>query len=195
MQIVILKYQAGNLFSVRQALIRLGHQATISDDPEEIRQADKVIFPGVGQASAAMKSLRESGLDQLIPSLKQPVLGICLGMQLLLEESEEEDTPCLGIIPGAIRKFPVERDLKIPHMGWNRITNGEGPLFWGVDPQAWYYFVHSYYAGLLPETMAEAAYGIPFSAALQKDNFFGCQFHPEKSGPAGAQILKNFLAL
>lgn len=196
MRIVLLQYNSGNHRSVLFALERLGVQASISDDPETIRAADKVIFPGVGEASSAMKFLSERKLDAVLRDLQQPVLGICLGMQLLCAYSEEGDTPGIGIFPQRVKKISsTDAQLKIPQMGWNTIANLRSPLFAGLPEQSYVYFVHSYYAESGAYTIAETDYGLPYSAALQKNNFYACQFHPEKSGAAGEQILKNFLAL
>ena len=193
MNIAILKYNAGNIHSVRLALMRLGIEPVISDDPETLRKADKVIFPGVGEASTAMEYLQARNLDTLIKGLKQPVLGICLGLQLMCRHSEENDTPCLGIFDTKIRKFPPED--KVPHMGWNTILDLESPIFDKVDDDAYVYFVHSYYAELNEYEIAKTNYILPFASALQKNNFFAVQFHPEKSGKIGKQILKNFVEL
>lgn len=193
MKIVIIKYNAGNIQSVLYALERIGVNATVTDDETLIRKADKVIFPGVGEASTAMAYLRGRGLDQLIVDLKQPVLGICLGMQLLCRYSEENNTQCLGIFDTSIQKFTG--DLKIPQMGWNNIFDLKTDLFKNLQENAYVYFVHSYYAPLNDHTIATTDYMLPYSAALNKDNFYGVQFHPEKSADAGEQILKNFLAL
>jgi glutamine amidotransferase len=193
MNIVIIKYNAGNTRSVELALERLGYSAKITNQHEEILAADKVIFPGVGQANAAMQSLKENALDQLIPQLKQPVLGICLGMQLLCSDSEEGNTSCLNIIPDTVKRFVGTE--KIPHMGWNTIGQLKTKLFDEVVDNSYCYFVHGYYVPLSEYTIATCEYILPFSAAVQHQNFYGVQFHPEKSGEAGAQILKNFLAL
>lgn len=191
MELVIIKYNAGNVVSVANALMRLGVQAQLSDDPEQIRRADKVIFPGVGEASTAMEYLRMRGLDKMITGLRQPFLGICLGLQLMCDHSEENDTECLGIFSLRVKKFqPVQ---KVPHMGWNEIRNMKGPLFEGLDQSAFIYFVHSYYAEIGAETVAVSDYIQPFSAALNKDNFYAVQGHPEKSGRTGERILENFL--
>jgi imidazole glycerol-phosphate synthase subunit HisH len=191
MELVIIKYNAGNVVSVANALMRLGVQAQLSDDPEQIRRADKVIFPGVGEASTAMEYLRMRGLDKMIAGLRQPFLGICLGLQLMCDHSEENDTECLGIFSLRVKKFqPVQ---KVPHMGWNEIRNMKGPLFEGLDQSAFIYFVHSYYAEIGAETVAVSDYIQPFSAALNKDNFYAVQGHPEKSGRTGERILENFL--
>ena len=192
MNLVIIKYNAGNVLSVTHALRRLAVVPVVSDNAAEIIAADRVIFPGVGEAASAMAYLRERKLDQVIRALKQPVLGICLGLQLLCCRSEEGNTECLGVFPGEVRRFPPL--AKVPHMGWNNITELKGPLFSGLlDP--YLYFVHSYYADRDSYTTAVADYIEPFSAALQKDNFFAVQFHPEKSGAPGERILQNFLAL
>ncbi|WP_114785038.1 imidazole glycerol phosphate synthase subunit HisH [Botryobacter ruber] len=193
MNLVIVDYKAGNVQSVLFALERLGVQATISCDFETIKAADKVIFPGVGEASSAMAQLKARNLDKLLPTLEQPFFGVCLGMQLLCEHSEENDTETLGIIPEKVLRF--QTDLKVPHMGWNQLHHLQTPLFEGLQEQEYVYFVHSYYVPVGPHTIAQASYPEPFSAALQYKNFYAAQFHPEKSGPAGAQILKNFLAL
>ena len=193
MELVIIKYNAGNVVSVANALMRLGVRARLSDDPEQIRRADKVIFPGVGEASTAMEYLRMRGLDKLIAGLRQPFLGICLGLQLMCDHSEENDTECLGIFSLRVKKFkPVQ---KVPHMGWNIIRDIKGPLFEGVDHSAFIYFVHSYYAEIGAETVAVSDYIQPFSAALNKDNFYAVQGHPEKSGRTGERILENFLKI
>ncbi|QGW28985.1 imidazole glycerol phosphate synthase subunit HisH [Phnomibacter ginsenosidimutans] len=197
--VAIIKYNAGNIRSVLFALERLGVAATVTDDHELIRQSSHVIFPGVGAANSAMPYLQERGLDQLMLSLTQPFLGICLGMQLMCRHSEEGDTKCLGMFDIAVRKFPATDDdgqrIKTPHMGWNSLYNLQSPIMKGVDENAFMYFVHSYYAEISSHTIAACNYALPFSAALQKDNFFGVQFHTEKSAAAGEQILKNFLAL
>ena len=233
--IAIVKYNAGNVQSVQFALRRLGVEAVWTDDPDTLRRADKVIFPGVGEAASAMQYLRAQGLDEVLRKLEQPVLGICLGMQLFCRHSEENDTDCLGIFDTTVRKFsyqlsvssyqstvssqqlselqtpnpeppnlrtpnlqtpnpePRTPTLKVPHMGWNALEGLHGPLFEGLDAQSFVYFVHSFYAELCPQTTAIAEYGLPFSAALQQDNFYGVQFHPEKSGATGSRILHNFL--
>ncbi len=191
--IAILKYNAGNIASVRNALDRLGYASFMSDDPEEIRKADKVIFPGVGEASSAMKYLKETGLDKLIPDLKQPFLGICLGLQLMCRHSEEGDTGCLGLFDIEVKRFPAGEP--VPHMGWNNLKNLHGPLFEGISEEDDVYFVHSYYAKTSPFTSAMCEYILPFSAALQRDNFYALQFHVEKSGKVGERMLRNFLEM
>lgn len=191
MDIVIIKYNAGNTQSVLLALERLGYSARISHRHDVIRSADRVIFPGVGQARSAMDSLIENGLNHLIPQLSQPVLGICLGMQLLCSHSQEGDIPCLNIIPETVKLF--QGNLKIPHMGWNILHKMESKIFDHVKPQSYAYFVHSYFVPVNAYTIATSDYAIEFSAAVKKDNFYGVQFHPEKSGEVGQQILKNFL--
>ena len=194
MSIAIIKYNAGNVQSVQYALNRIGAEAIVTDDAGIISAADKVIFPGVGHAQAAMNYLRERELDKLIVSLKQPVLGVCLGLQLLCNHSEEGDTKCLGIFDTDVKLFP-SNGLKVPQMGWNNIYNYNSPLFDGLEKDAFVYFVHSYYAALCKETVVTTDYVLPYSTALQKDNFYAVQFHPEKSGTVGEQILKNFLNL
>jgi imidazole glycerol-phosphate synthase subunit HisH len=197
MKIIIIKYNAGNIESVNNALNRLGVNAEITADHEKIRKADKVIFPGVGEASTTMAYLRKEGLDTLIPSLKQPVLGICLGLQLMCSHSEEGDTTCLGIFDERVKRFiPApgnEFITKVPHMGWNAIMNLNSEIFNPDMEQQYVYFVHSYYASVGKHTAATCNYIIPFSAALHKDNFYATQFHPEKSGSIGSEILRNFL--
>jgi len=191
--IAIVKYNAGNTKSVENAIKRLGYDCIVTDDVQQLQQADKVIFPGVGEAASAMEYLKEKGLDQVIVNLKQPVLGICLGLQLLCKSSEESNTEGLGIFDVAVKKFPP-LDI-VPHMGWNNLSDSDTPLFNGVTTADNLYFVHSYYAKLSVNTIAQCDYILPFSAALQKDNFYAVQFHTEKSGTVGEQILKNFLAL
>jgi imidazole glycerol-phosphate synthase subunit HisH len=192
-QVAIVKYNAGNIWSMSCALKRLGVDYIVTDDPKELSSAQKVIFPGVGEASTAMRYLRERGLDEVLRDLKQPFLGVCLGLQLMCSHSEEHDTTCLGIFDEPVRRFPV--GLKVPHMGWNTLFELKSDLFTGITSESYVYFVHSYYAAAGPDSIALCDYMLPFSAALQKDNFFGVQFHPEKSGAIGEQILKNFLAL
>lgn len=191
--IAIIEYNAGNSRSVYNALKRLNCDAIITSDKQEIQSADKVIFPGVGEASSAMQFLRETGLDETIVNLKQPVLGICLGLQLLCSYSEENDTACLGIFQNRVVAFPS--DEPVPHMGWNNFNQAESRLFNGVETSDDVYFVHSYYADVSKETTATTEYMVPFSAALQKENFYATQFHPEKSGDVGSKILQNFIEL
>ncbi len=198
MKIAIIKYNAGNIMSVDYALQRLGVQAVVTQDHELIRSADKVIFPGVGEASTTMQYLKKHGLDKLICELRQPVLGICLGLQLMCRYSEEGNTDCLGIFDTEVLKFrlPEKSDgFKIPHMGWNCINKVRSPLFKAEHEGQYVYFVHSYYAAVCKETAAETNYIVPFSAGLQRDNFYATQFHPEKSGIVGASLLENFLRL
>lgn len=192
-KIVIIDYGAGNIQSIKFALERLGYDGILSHDSEEIRSADKVIFPGVGEASSAMKKLKSTGLDKLIPQLKQPVLGICLGMQLMCNRSEEGDTEGLHIFDVDVIHF--EKKLKVPHIGWNRIKDLKTPLFEGIAENEFVYLVHSFYAPVCEETIAKCDYGVNYSSALKKDNFYGVQFHPEKSSSAGEKILENFLKL
>ena len=194
--IAIIKYNAGNIHSVVHALRREGVEPIVTDEKELIRRADKVIFPGVGEASTTMDYLKAHEMDSLIKSLTQPVLGICLGMQLMCKESEEGDAKCLGIFDVNVKKFQrTSFEDKIPHMGWNQITDLRSPLMENVNDKGYVYFVHSYYVPLCAETIAKTDYLIPFSAALNKDNFYATQFHPEKSGSVGSKILQNFLAL
>jgi len=199
MKIVIIKYNAGNIRSVDFALQRLGVSASITADQDEIRSADRVIFPGVGEASTTMSYLKNHKLDTLICDLKQPVLGVCLGLQLMCSYSEEGDTECLGIFPEKVKKFvpkPEETALfKVPHMGWNSITGLRTPLFDQISEDEYFYFVHSFYATTGADTAATCNYLVPFSAALQRDNFYATQFHPEKSGKTGAKIIENFVNL
>jgi glutamine amidotransferase len=191
--IAILKYNAGNVTSVQNAVEKLGFSTVVTDDIALLRNADKVIFPGVGEASSAMQYLKEKGLDEVIVQLKQPVLGICLGMQLMCKFSEEGDTKGLGIFDAKVLQFPPT-DL-VPQMGWNNFTSLQGKLFENIQLEDDCYFVHSYYAEICPETIAVTDYILPFSAALQKNNFYATQFHPEKSAKIGLQILQNFLNL
>jgi glutamine amidotransferase len=191
--IAIIEYNAGNSRSVYNALKRFNCEAVITSDKKVIENAEKVIFPGVGEARSAMQFLRETGLDQTIKELKQPVLGICLGLQLLCSYSEENDTECLGIFQNRVNAFPSQEP--VPHMGWNNFNQLEGALFEGIETEDDVYFVHSYYADLSKDSVAVSEYMIRFSAALQKDNFYATQFHPEKSGEVGAKILQNFIEL
>ncbi|HWK06644.1 MAG TPA: imidazole glycerol phosphate synthase subunit HisH [Puia sp.] len=207
MNIAIVKYNAGNIQSVLYALERIGKEAIVTDDHAQIRSADKVIFPGVGEASTAMEYLKERGLDILIRSLEQPVLGICLGMQLMCRYSEENDTECLGIFAEEVKKFtppgPAGRErptaasgemvYKVPQIGWNNIYHLQSPLFGGLEENSYCYFVHGYYAALGKHTIATTDYILPYSSALHTGNFYGVQFHPEKSAQVGERILRNFL--
>jgi glutamine amidotransferase len=193
MKIVIINYGAGNIQSIKFAIERLGFEAVLSNDWKEIKAADRVIFPGVGEASFAMKMLIESGLDVLIPTLKQPVLGICLGMQLMCNKSAEGNTIGLGIFDVDVIKFTPK--VKVPQMGWNQIYNLKSPLFKGIKDNEYMYLVHSFYAPNCPESIATTDYEVEYASALLKDNFYGTQFHPEKSGDVGEQILNNFLNL
>lgn len=194
--VAIVKYNAGNIRSVDYALRRLGVEPVITADAAVLRRADKVIFPGVGEAGTTMRHLRAEGLDSLILSLRQPVLGICLGMQLMCRHSEEGNVDCLGIFDAEVKRFVAARhEDKVPHMGWNTVSLVSGDLFRGFDKPEYVYFVHSYYVPLHPFTAAQADYIQPFSAALQRDNFYATQFHPEKSGNVGERILRNFLTL
>ncbi len=201
MNLAIVKYNAGNIQSVLYALERIGREAVVTDDAAVLRGADKVIFPGVGEASTAMNYLKERGLDELIRGLKQPVLGICLGMQLMCSYSEENDTECLGIFDEKVRQFALETgngtagggDLKVPQIGWNNIYDLKTGLFEGVADQSYCYFVHGYYASLGEHTIGRTDYVQPYSSALHKGNFYGVQFHPEKSAEVGERILKNFI--
>ena len=191
--IAVIKYGAGNVRSVLSALRRLGTEGVLTDDPAAIRNADRVIFPGVGEASSAMRILREKGLVSVIRSLRQPFLGICLGMQLMCGYSEEGDTECIGVLPSRVLRFPEGRGFKIPHMGWNTIGETRGTLYDGMDGH-YMYFVHSYYVPISEYTSAVTEYdGVRFSASLEKDNFFLTQFHPEKSGDEGEKVLRAFL--
>jgi glutamine amidotransferase len=192
--IAVVKYNAGNIRSVTNAMHRLGVDAVVTDDPTLLREAEKVIFPGVGEASSAMRYLRERGLDEVLKNLNQPFLGICLGLQLMCKHSEEGDTECLGIFSEKVKRFPSSNE-KVPHMGWNNCNELKGPFFNGISSDDDFYFVHSYYAELGSQTTAQCDYILPFSAALQKDNFHAVQFHPEKSADVGQQLIKNFLEL
>lgn len=194
MEVAIIKYNAGNIRSVDYALRRIGVVPTITAEPELIRKADKVIFPGQGEAHTTMSYLREHHLDELIMSLKQPVLGICIGMQLLCRHSDEGDVDCMGIFDAEVKRFlPTRHEDKVPHMGWNTIGQLKSALFDGVEEESFAYFVHSYYVPLCKDTAATTQYIVPFTAAMHKDNFFATQFHPEKSGSTGEMILRNFL--
>ncbi|NYJ29084.1 imidazole glycerol phosphate synthase subunit HisH [Allomuricauda sp. ARW1Y1] len=193
MKIVIIDYGAGNIQSIMFAIKRLGYEAVLSHDAEEIRNADKVIFPGVGEASSAMAKLRATGLDKVIPTLKQPVLGICLGMQLMCHSSEEGETEGLGIFDLDVVKF--SNNVKVPQIGWNQISNLKSKLFTNIPEKSYIYLVHSFYAPTGEKTIATSEYDVEYSAALQKDNFYGVQFHPEKSSEVGSEILQNFLKI
>ncbi len=202
MKIVIIKYNAGNVQSVTYALQRLGIEPILSDNEEEIRSADRVIFPGVGEASTAMYYLRKKGLDKIIPTLDQPVLGVCLGLQLMCRYSEENNTECLNIFDLTVKRFNNHNHvnvsgelMKIPHMGWNTIYNYQSELLRDLPQNAYVYYVHSYYVPLSEYTIATTQYITPFSAMLHRANFYACQFHPEKSGPAGAVLLSNFIKI
>lgn len=193
MKLVIIDYGAGNIQSIMFAIKHLGYEAVLSHDAEEIQNADKVIFPGVGEASSAMAKLKATGLDKVIPTLKQPVLGICLGMQLMCHSSEEGNTEGLGIFDLDVIKF--SRNVKVPQIGWNQISGLKSKLFTNIPEKSYIYLVHSFYAPIGKETIATSEYELTYSAALQKDNFYGVQFHPEKSSDVGSEILKNFLTL
>ncbi|SFV33948.1 imidazole glycerol phosphate synthase subunit HisH [Thermoflavifilum thermophilum] len=195
MEIAVIRYHAGNIQSVLFALERMGYRAHVTDNARIIRSADRVIFPGVGEASSAMSYLKARKLDEVIRSLTQPVLGICLGMQLMARYSEENNTPCLDIFPEEVKKFSSEGGLKVPQIGWNQITQLHSPLFEGVKDGAYVYFVHSYYVPCCAYTIAAASYGITYSAAIQRDHFYAVQFHPEKSAEVGERILRNFIHL
>ena len=193
--IAIIDYKMGNLRSVENALKRLGAEFCVTADPAVIRAADKVLLPGVGNAAEAMHNLREAGLVEVIRSLRRPVLGICVGMQVMCRHSEEGDVECLKIFDARVKRFTPAPDLKVPHMGWNQIGNLETRLFKGLEGGSYVYFVHSYYPELCPDTIATARHGVMFSAALKYENFYGTQFHPEKSGDVGERIIENFLKL
>ncbi len=196
MKVAVIDYNAGNVQSVLFALQRIGVEAILTNDANKIHSADKVIFPGVGEANSTMYFLKNNNIDEVIVNLRQPVLGICLGMQLLCDYSEEGDTNCLGIIPLKVKKFvPQKAEQKVPHMGWNTIQVSDSLLFDESHEKNHVYFVHSYYVEKGPFTIATCDYILPFSAAIQKDNFYATQFHPEKSGSVGESILKNFIAL
>lgn len=194
MKVAIVNYNAGNTASVKNAMNRLGVDARLTDEPDLLRTADKVIFPGVGEASTAMRNLKAKGLDDVIRSLKSPFLGICLGMQLLCESTEENNTECLGIVPRCVKRFPA-KEIKVPQIGWNRIAKLSSSLFRGIADGSFVYFVHGYFVETGRETIASTAYAGEFSAGLRHENFYGVQFHPEKSGPVGQRILENFLSL
>lgn len=193
MKVSIIDYGAGNIQSLIFAFNRLGVHPVVTDDPRLLAEADRVIFPGVGEAGSAMAKLRQHGLEAVIPQLKQPVLGICLGMQLMCEHSEEGDTPGLGIFDCEVKHF--ERKLKVPQIGWNTITNLKSPLFEGIEENSYMYLVHSYYVADNPHSIATTEYGETYASAIHRDNFYGTQFHPEKSGEIGARVLENFLKL
>lgn len=196
MNVAIVKYNAGNIRSVANALKRLGITPELTDDAERLSKADCVLFPGQGEAGSTMAYLKSRGLDRLICGLKQPVLGICIGQQLLCRHSEESDTECLGVFDVEVKRFqPMRHEDKVPHMGWNTLSAPRGDLFKGFGKDEFVYFVHSYYVPVNPCTSAVTEYIVPFSAALHKDNFYATQFHPEKSGSVGERILKNFLDL
>lgn len=196
MSVAVVKYNAGNIYSVVHALARLGVEPVLTDDPVALDRAERVIFPGQGEASHAMQYLRQRGLDRVIRGLRQPVLGICIGQQLMCSHSEEGDTPCLGLFDAPVRRFiPEEHAEKVPHMGWNSLTALRSPLFEGIREEEMVYFVHSYYVPLCDATIAACDYIHPFSAAIHRDNFYATQFHPEKSGDVGERILRNFLTL
>ena len=194
--IALVDYDAGNIKSVGNALERLGADYVLTSDPEVLKSASKVIMPGVGAAAAAMQSLEQKGLCDIIRTIRKPVLGICVGMQIMCRKSEEGDVDCLGIFDSFVKRFPDEAGVKVPHMGWNSISNLDGKLFRGIDGGSFVYFVHSYFPTLGTDTIATCRHGSTmFSAALKYENFYGTQFHPEKSGGVGEAILKNFLAL
>ncbi len=196
MKVAVIKYNAGNIRSVVNAFRRIGASPVLTDDPEELATADRVVFPGQGEASNTMSYLKSTGLDQIITNLRQPVLGICIGQQLLCAHSEEGETDCLGVLPAPVRRFmPTRHDEKVPHMGWNTLNGLDTPLFAGIPEGSYVYFVHSYYVPCGPYTIAQTNFIVPFSAALRKDNFYATQFHPEKSGHVGEQVLRNFLDL
>ena len=193
--IAIIDYKMGNLRSVENALKRLGAEFVVTADAEVIRRADRVLLPGVGNAAEAMENLRKADLVDVIRSLRRPVLGICVGMQVMCRHSEEGDVECLNIFDARVKRFVPAPDVKVPHMGWNRIGNLESKLFKGLDGGSYVYFVHSYYPELCPDTIATSHHGVMFSAALKYENFYGTQFHPEKSGDVGERIIENFLKL
>lgn len=193
--IAIVDYKMGNLRSVENALKRLGAEFCVTSEEEVIRAADRVLLPGVGNAAEAMENLRKANLVEVIRSLRRPVLGICVGMQVMCRHSEEGDVECLNIFDARVRRFTPSAELKVPHMGWNQIGNLESKLFRGLDGGSYVYFVHSYYPELCPDTIATSQHGVMFSAALKYENFYGTQFHPEKSGDVGERIIENFLKL
>lgn len=193
--IAIVDYKMGNLRSVENVLKRLGAEFTVTDQADVIRAADRVLLPGVGNAKEAMENLNRAGLVQVIRSLRRPVLGICVGMQVMCRHSEEGDADCIGLFDARVKRFRPAEGLKVPHMGWNKIGNLESKLFKGIDGGEWVYFVHSYYPELCPDTIATTTHGTMFSAALKYENFYGTQFHPEKSGDVGERIIANFLKL
>ena len=196
MDVAVIKYNAGNIYSVVHGLARLGIDPVVTDDADTIRSADCVLFPGQGEASKTMEYLKARHIDSLIRDLKQPVLGICIGMQLMCAHSEEGNTPCLGIFDVPVKLFlPQKHEDKIPHMGWDTLTNLKTPLFDSLGENEYVYFIHSYYVPVNPYTIAENNYTLPFSAAIRKDNFYATQFHPEKSGRTGENILRNFLEI
>ncbi len=196
MNVAIVKYNAGNVYSVVNALRRMGIEPLLTDDAEALRKADRVFFPGQGHAGEAMDYLKARKLDEVIRDLKQPVFGICVGQQLLCKHSEEGDTDCIGIFDAEVKRFqPKNHEDKVPCMGWNQLYDIKSPLFNGLDDGDYVYFVHSFFVPVCAETIATADYVLPYSASMQKDNFYTCQFHPEKSGKVGERILKNFLEL
>ena len=196
MEVAIVKYNAGNIFSVVNALRRLGIEPEITDDPEQLQRADHVLFPGQGNAKTTMGYLHEHRLDQLIRELRQPVLGICVGQQLLCRHSEEGDVDCIGVFPVEVKRFwPERHEEKVPAMGWNALHDTRSPLFKGINPQDFVYFVHSYYVPVCEQTIARADYILPYSAAMHQGNFWATQFHPEKSGKVGERLLDNFLSM
>ena len=196
MEVAIVKYNAGNIYSVVNALRRMGIEPLLTDDAEQLRKADRVLFPGQGHAGEAMDYLRARGLDKVIRELKQPVFGICVGQQLLCKYSEEGDTDCIGIFDAEVKRFqPQRHEDKVPCMGWNQLYDIKSPLYKGLNDGDYVYFVHSFYVPVCAETIATTDYILPYSASMHKDNFYTCQFHPEKSGKVGEQILKNFLEL